>query len=493
MAKADVTKLLNEVIANISKKTAAGKDAYRKFKSDKKVHKIHLSVKETQLQVEKEMYFREGIEKHGKVEDSNKLSENRKYKRRGMLRKSALDKVIKEESKKLVNAFYNKFKTHKGTGYFAEELVGTKDNFTVLYAVIPGSKAEKGGEFNVFDNFKSIKQTLQKPMIKALNNWAKTHSVRDETKVDKKDRKGRDVMVSKEIQAQGSGFLDIGHMEGYSVAQQKALDASEKLWALDATFDNNPVAKKFLKEMQAELTWFIKKSDKKGKLSDTVEVGLESKAFNRDVESKKEALKLEAQLQKVLADLGADMWGDFGGSDSMVEKIEKTVLNSLLVPLQGNKNIKTNFKRQKINYSNARSKSRPIKPKVKKAIFTASQARTVTKPKATRRQQKSNKSGPANAPLFLLGVLQDQLPQMVRSNMGEPALTNRTGRFANSVRPTDMAITPKGFPSVGYTYQRDPYEVHEQDNDFDPRKLIDRSIREIAAEYAIGRFYTRRV
>ena len=82
---------------------------------------------------------------------------------------------------------------------------------------------------------------------------------------------------------------------------------------------------------------------------------------------------------------------------------------------------------------------------------------------------------------------------MVRSNMEEPALTNRTGRFASSVRPTDMAITPKGFPSVGYTYQRDPYEVHEQDNDFDPRKLIDRSIREIAAEYAIGRFYTRRV
>ena len=27
----------------------------------------------------------------------------------------------------------------------------------------------------------------------------------------------------------------------------------------------------------------------------------------------------------------------------------------------------------------------------------------------------------------------------------------------------------------------------------DPRKLIERSIREIAAQFAIGRFYTRRV
>ncbi len=89
--------------------------------------------------------------------------------------------------------------------------------------------------------------------------------------------------------------------------------------------------------------------------------------------------------------------------------------------------------------------------------------------------------------------MKEQLPQMVQNNMGAPALTNVTGRFASSVRATDMAMTPKGFPSIGYTYQRDPYEVHEQDADYDPRKLIDRSMREIAAQYAIGRFYTRRV
>ena len=77
--------------------------------------------------------------------------------------------------------------------------------------------------------------------------------------------------------------------------------------------------------------------------------------------------------------------------------------------------------------------------------------------------------------------------------MGAPALTNRTGRFASSVRATDMAMTARGFPSFGYTYQRDPYGTFEQDTSYDPRKLIDRSMREIAAEYAIGRFYTRRV
>ena len=82
--------------------------------------------------------------------------------------------------------------------------------------------------------------------------------------------------------------------------------------------------------------------------------------------------------------------------------------------------------------------------------------------------------------------------------MGAPALVNRTGRFASSVRVTDVAITPKGFPSIGYTYQLGPYQTFEPgyaqgSTDRDPRTLIDKSIREIAASMAIGRFYTRRV
>ena len=61
--------------------------------------------------------------------------------------------------------------------------------------------------------------------------------------------------------------------------------------------------------------------------------------------------------------------------------------------------------------------------------------------------------------------------------------------------------TPRGYPSIGYTYQRDPYEVFEMGNgdprwatrNRDPRKIIDQSIREVASQYALGRFYTRRV
>lgn len=98
----------------------------------------------------------------------------------------------------------------------------------------------------------------------------------------------------------------------------------------------------------------------------------------------------------------------------------------------------------------------------------------------------------------LIGALNQRINQTVEKNMGAPRLTNRTGRFASSVRITDVVKTPKGFPSIGYTYMKSPYQTFEKgyakgSQDLDPRGLIEVSIRELAAEMALGRLYTRRV
>ena len=85
--------------------------------------------------------------------------------------------------------------------------------------------------------------------------------------------------------------------------------------------------------------------------------------------------------------------------------------------------------------------------------------------------------------------------------MGLPGLENRTGRFASSVTATDVVRTAQGYPSVGYTYRKNPYQVFEvgagdsrwATNARDPRKVIDLSVREIAAQLVVGRLYTRRV
>ena len=109
--------------------------------------------------------------------------------------------------------------------------------------------------------------------------------------------------------------------------------------------------------------------------------------------------------------------------------------------------------------------------------------------------------GSGKSYLSLIGLINAKLPKTVLENMGSPALESRTGTFASSVRATDVLTTPQGYPSIGYTYQQNPYRIFEvgtgrapwASQERDPRKLIDRSIREIATELVIGRFYTRRV
>ena len=100
----------------------------------------------------------------------------------------------------------------------------------------------------------------------------------------------------------------------------------------------------------------------------------------------------------------------------------------------------------------------------------------------------------------ILGVLNAKLPRQVSDNMGFPRLENQTGRFAQSVRAIDVQDTAKGFKSVGYTYEKDPYQVYESGSGTrfssvarDPRTLIDLSIREIVAQFGLGRLYTRRL
>lgn len=107
----------------------------------------------------------------------------------------------------------------------------------------------------------------------------------------------------------------------------------------------------------------------------------------------------------------------------------------------------------------------------------------------------------STSPFSYAAMINKKLPEKVRKNMREPRLVNQTGRFANSVKIQDVNITRQGHPSFGYTYEKDPYQVFEVGTgpapwasaERDPRKLIDRSIRDVAAELAIGRFYTRRL
>lgn len=84
--------------------------------------------------------------------------------------------------------------------------------------------------------------------------------------------------------------------------------------------------------------------------------------------------------------------------------------------------------------------------------------------------------------------------------MKYPSLVNRTGTFGNSAKIVNVEQTREGFPTFVFDYERDPYDVFDRTlgrspwntPQRDPRALVDKSVRELVREMAIGRFYTRR-
>ena len=184
------------------------------------------------------------------------------------------------------------------------------------------------------------------------------------------------------------------------------------------------------------------------------------------------------------------------GSKNFVENVETLVVNTLVGKRKSKKRKVTRRLDSKINTSKKQAKTKGKKPS--NAGLKSTKKRSGGIPSGiTRRPSQKTKNSAIPLSTFI-GILNSKLPATVAKNMGSPALNYRTGRFASSVQVTDIVYTPQGFPSVGYTYQKSPYQTFEpgfrQGNpDRDPRVLIDKSIRELAAQLVTGRLYTRRV
>jgi peptidoglycan L-alanyl-D-glutamate endopeptidase CwlK len=123
--------------------------------------------------------------------------------------------------------------------------------------------------------------------------------------------------------------------------------------------------------------------------------------------------------------------------------------------------------------------------------------------KATAKQNRDTEKRsikPMNNWASLIAIINAKLPERVANNMKSPGLVYRTGRFANSTKVVNVETTRDGYASIVFDYERDPYDVFDRIKGAspwntpqrDPRALVDKSVREIVQEMAIGRFYTRR-
>ena len=258
--------------------------------------------------------------------------------------------------------------------------------------------------------------------------------------------------------------------------EEKISEASFKAWMKSEKLDLSLIRN------SADQTMFISVRSQRANAKSGGAVGQQRRRLK---------LALKLAIDKLKLD-GAEPLAHLGGSDSFMELNEKTLRQKALGAFKGVENTTvTSKKTTKKNAKNTRTKVNPKK----------SQSVRRGKRKITGKSRvAAGKISAASQATYIMTELNKKLPSKVRDNMQAPALENRTGRFANSVKVTDIVQTPKGYPSIGYTYQKDPYEVFEMGNkgnwatpERDPRKLIDRSIRELATEIMLGRLFTRRV
>ena len=246
-----------------------------------------------------------------------------------------------------------------------------------------------------------------------------------------------------------------------------------------------------LKEYDLEDILTIQKNVKLG----TIHLILGSQILNSIESANESKIKVDLQnkIKAAIEKLGGV--GELEGSDSLVTGVRKNAIKAIMKQFSTIKGAKITIEPTKIKESKA-----PVGLKKSlKVTKTARRAAIFKRSKPKKAKQKRQAASPSTPNLAsIIGILQQKLPQTVEKNMGSPRLNNRTGRFAGSVQVTDIAQTAKGFPSIGYTYMKRPYQTFETSGaqgsvDRDPRTLIDGSIREIAAGLAMGRFYTRRV
>ena len=286
-------------------------------------------------------------------------------------------------------------------------------------------------------------------------------------------------------------FFHLGHLAGMGVAETQLRDGLATAFASVPLHEHGNITN-MLSHFGIDLSY--KRMDDK----DSMEVKIESKGSNLSAggftgNQKKNLLKALRQALTNRMDLMLQP-----GSDTPKMRKEKQVQKSLEDPFRSvaskRKNIKIKGKKVKLKKSKSKAVVKTITQKKSKGTEKLSVGK-LPKVAVTKRRKDNN---PASSPLHMIVAINKKLPHVVAQNMQSPALEYQTGRFAASVRVTDVVTTPKGYPSIGYTYDKFPYQTFEEgyaqgSGERDPRKLINRSIREIAAEMAIGRFFTRRV
>ncbi|MEK9894912.1 MAG: hypothetical protein VW518_00615 [Burkholderiaceae bacterium] len=309
-----------------------------------------------------------------------------------------------------------------------------------------------------------------------------------------KDDKPGQIDTAQRQYAISSGALALDHKTSIAYMRREAMASALLDAATEMQNRGSYNGMKFLLTLLNSVE-IVKECDGKGNVTQTVRV-ISSRVNTSTGQKEKNYTVDFKKIEEFLAkrpSLALDL-----GSDAPVTVVELNVLNRFNSKVKTNKiTTKKSTARKPVVTKKAVAKKKSKKQvKLKNTLISTATPKpnfSSQLPRATRRKQPAQ-----NSTFSLLTLINRALPETVAKNMNLPRLKLRTGRFASSVKATDVTTTPQGFLSIGYTYMKAPYQTFEPGYkqgsvERDPRKLIDFSIREIATGLITDRFYTRRL
>jgi len=332
---------------------------------------------------------------------------------------------------------------------------------------------------------------FEAPSYGSVNNWKRLVA---------KDPEFLEVLGGQDGELFSKAF-ELGHGSTSSLAsieyrQAEALktylDSGFSDAAIDAVFEKSSAARKS-GGMEGLRGLADTAFDANGDISKefVVWLDIQTKADNRQ-EGPKEKKRNELVKRKLQAEMLR-----LASSTSASPSVEKYVNKAIDNAIEG--------VRYKVSPSKSRTKknTKPRKQKKKKLVTPTlatikarhKQAETKAK-KAIVTNRLQDPRGRFTSLVNVTSMINSLLHGQLKENMKPPALVYRSGRFASSVRVTQMNFTREGQITAFYEYMKRPYQTFErgfkQGNEFrDPRRLIDKSIREVAEMYIHKKFDLR--
>lgn len=218
------------------------------------------------------------------------------------------------------------------------------------------------------------------------------------------------------------------------------------------------------------------------KIEGYIESRIQTLRKNPNIDPKlQKTLEIALQSQKTFNELISSR-----GSDSLLEHYTNMIVQQLDPKRKVNKSTTTAKATRKLKKANA--------PKVKNKLNKLKTDLSSLTVNITRTQK------PAQDVLDLTSLqvlLNNRLVDQVKQNMGSgnrrDVLNLRSGRFAESVRVERLSESRAGMITAFYTYMKNPYATfsdggrQQYPRSRDPKLLIAKSIREIAAEQVANR------